>query len=134
MRERRGQRTQDEFAEFLGVSPRTYQEWESGAVPQKAMVAHIVKRLKLTSETPLFLDPDCIPGPRPPTPAEALEVLRRALDASALPLVWRDLVGDFRDLSRDEANDLRRWIEGRREGAKAGHQASDPRATPRKPR
>jgi hypothetical protein len=37
---------------------RTYQNMESGNVPQKKTLAQIVKRLGLKSETVLFLDPD----------------------------------------------------------------------------
>jgi transcriptional regulator with XRE-family HTH domain len=58
LREFRGNRTQDAFAEQLDLSKRTYQELESGNVPQKKTLLKLVKKLGLASETPLFLDPD----------------------------------------------------------------------------
>jgi transcriptional regulator with XRE-family HTH domain len=71
MKEARGDRTQEVFAERMGVSVRTYQEWEAGNVPQKATLAAIVEKLSLPSETMLFRDPDF----GKPSPSEALAVI-----------------------------------------------------------
>jgi transcriptional regulator with XRE-family HTH domain len=79
LKEFRGDRTQSDFAEFLDLSLRTYQELEAGNIPQRKTMSKIVERLGLKSETPLFMDPDLIETAPKPTPTEALAVLSEAI-------------------------------------------------------
>ncbi|HTL13086.1 MAG TPA: hypothetical protein VL588_11385 [Bdellovibrionota bacterium] len=71
------------MAEFLGVPLRTYARWESGKFPREATIRYIAKRAKIP-EAALFQDPSTrapAPLPSPPTPAQALDVLRELIEA-----------------------------------------------------
>lgn len=86
LKELRGDETQAQFAERLDLSLRTYQELESGNIPQRKTIAKIVERLNLASETALFLDPDLIEKAPRPSPEEALDVLAELIRKPAVPI------------------------------------------------
>lgn len=71
LRRLRGDSTQSEMADILGIPLRTYNALENGQIPRPETRKIIAQKLGIT-ETELFLDPDLM---RPPTPADALEVL-----------------------------------------------------------
>jgi transcriptional regulator with XRE-family HTH domain len=81
MREIRGNRNQDEMAEFLQIPFRTYQAIEAGGIPRAATRRAIAKRLSI-SETTLFLDPDLTTA----SPGQALDIIRDALTSKVAHL------------------------------------------------
>lgn len=79
----RGKQTQSEFAEALGLPMRTYVNIELGhSWPQYANIQQMAEKLGVT-EGQLFADPELVlktPRQPPPTPAEALEIVKNALE------------------------------------------------------
>lgn len=71
LRRLRGQSTQSEMADMLGIPLRTYNALENGQIPRPETRRIIAQKLGI-GETELFLDPDLT---KPPNAGAALEVL-----------------------------------------------------------
>lgn len=78
LRRLRGDRTQADMASLAGIPFPSYRAFEYGRIPQGENLAALAAALGV-SETALFLDPDLV---REPTPEQALEVIRRLVEAS----------------------------------------------------
>jgi transcriptional regulator with XRE-family HTH domain len=75
LRSLRGNRSQQEVSDAVGIPFRTYQGLESGVIPKKRHYLTALAQHYGVSETRFFLDPDLTR----PTVEQAFEVLREAI-------------------------------------------------------